>query len=125
MANEMINVTKTSKGFLSNIGFGKSKDSIVLQISEDGLTYNSTLGNIGFIDKNDIVLIELGKAQNSDVIKIGISNKFNLNSKLNTFRKKLSELYKKETGAEILIFPQDTDLSLNELYELMKKKMNK
>ena len=71
------------------------------------------------------MLIELGKAQNSDVIKIGISNKFNLNSKLNTFRKKLSELYKKETGAEILIFPQDTDLSLNELYELMKKKMNK
>ena len=125
MTNEIINITKTSKGFLSNIGFGKNKESIVLQISEDGLKYNSTLGNIGFIDKNDIVLIELGKAQNSDVIKIGISNKFNLNSKLNTFRKKLSELYKKETGAEILIFPQDTDLSLNELYELMKKKMNK
>ena len=125
MTPEIIEITKTSKGLLSSLGIGKKKENVVLKISDSGLYYNSTLGDIGQINVDSIKSVELGKAQSSEVIKIELADNFNLKSKLNKFRHKLSELYKKETGAEILIFPQDTDFDLKELNYLIKKKLKK
>lgn len=125
MTPETIEITKTSKGLLSSIGIGKKKRKIVLEISDSGLYYNSTLGNLGEIQSDNIKSVEFGKAQSSEVIKIELADNFNLKSKLNTFTQKLSDLYKKETGAEILIFPQDTDFELKELNTLIKNKLKK
>ena len=125
MTPEIIEITKTSKGLLSSLGIGTKKENVVLKISHSGLYYNSTLGDLGIIQTDEIKSIEIGRAQSSEVIKIELADNYDLKSKLNKFRQKLSELYKKETGAEILIFPQDTDFDLKELNDLIKKKLKK
>ncbi|HCQ29755.1 MAG TPA: hypothetical protein DIU39_05675 [Flavobacteriales bacterium] len=125
MIPETIEITKTSKGLLSTLGIGKKKQNVVLKLTDKGLYYNSTLGDIGLIQSDNIKTVEIGKVQSREVIKIELSENYDLKSKLNKFRQKLSELYKKETGAEILIFPQDTDFDLKELNDLIKKKLKK
>lgn len=120
-----ISVTKTAGGLLSKLGLVSKKKLEVLRISDTSLFYFSTLGEIGEIRADFIELIEYSKLETSNIIKIKLTKEFDLNSKLSGFKQKLSELYEKKTGAEILIFPKDTDMDLLELSKLLKDKLNK
>lgn len=125
--NQPISITKTSDGILSAIGLKRKAIKEVLRINKDGILYNSTLGNVGEIKADMIDLIELSHLRSSKVIKIGLINEYKIKFKykLNKFRQGVSDLYFKETGAEILIFPQDTDIDITELAELLKENLNK
>ena len=121
----IITITKTTAGLLSMFGLAPKKKLDVFRISDTSLFYFSTLGDVGEIKSDFIELIEYGHFETSNIIKIKLTKEFDLKSKLTKFRQKVSEVYKKKTGAEILIFPQDTDWDLLELSKLLKDKLNK
>lgn len=125
--SESIIITKTKGGILTKMGLLRKTDKEVLKIEPDGLDYNSTLGNVGKINSDNIEFIVLSKYKSSKVIKIGLSDnyKFKFKYQLKKFAGVLSEIYYNDTGAEILIFPQDTDVEISELAELLKAKLNK
>jgi len=126
MDNPII-ITKTPRGILATLGIVSKTKKEVFKISQSGVFYNSTLGNFGTIQSELIAFIELGKLRSSQVIKIGLKDEYKVKFKyqLKKFGRGMSELYYKETGAEILIFPQDTDTEISELAQLMKDKLNK
>lgn len=119
---ETIRLFKTKKSILP---FMKSSKTEVLTISEEGIYYNSTLGNIGLITKEQINSIELGKVKNAPAIKILLQDNYQLPANISDFKRKLHGLYKKETGADILFFRQDIDNELSDACELMKKALGK
>lgn len=125
MTHEPTEITKKSAGLFVTLGLSKTKETVVLKVGEEFLEYNSTLGNIGRIKSSDIQFIDLGKVGNSPAVKIGLVQEFNLASKLTKFSQKLTERYKKESGADILVFPQDIDIELEELYAILKNKLKK
>jgi hypothetical protein len=125
MSEESISITKTTGGLLSTLGLRHRKRLEVLRVTNNALFYHSTLGNIGEIKAESIDLIEFGSLEPTNVIKIRLKKDFDLKSKLSRFRQKLSELYVKKSGAEILIFPRDVDIDLWELSKLLKEKLNK
>jgi hypothetical protein len=125
MKHESISIIKTTGSLFSTLGLIKKKKIEVLSITDNSLFYYSTLGNIGEIKAESIDFIELTKLDNSEVIKIGVKKSFNFASKLTKFKQKLSELYEKNTGAAILIFPQDVDMELKVLAKLLKDKLYK
>ena len=125
MTHEPTDITKTSGGLFVTLGLSKAKETVVLKVGEEFLEYNSTLGNIGRIKSNDIQFIDFGKVGGSEAVKIGLVPEFNLASKLTKFSQKLTERYKKETGADILVFPKDTDMDLEELFAILKSKLKK
>lgn len=101
------------------------KKKEVFRITENSLFYNSTLGEIGEIPVDYIDFIDLVKTGQSKTIRIGIKEDFDIASKLSKFRQRMRNLYLEKSGADILIFPQDTDLEISELTKLLKDKLNK
>jgi hypothetical protein len=122
---EIITITKSTVGILATLGLAQKKKIEVFRVSDNSIFYNSTLGDIGEINSEFIELIECVNFETTKVIKIKLKENFDLSSKLSKFRQKLSELYYKKTGAEILIFPNETDWNLDELYKILKEKLNK
>lgn len=122
---EIIIITKSTAGILAKLGLAQKKRIEVFRVSDNSFFYNSTLGDIGEINSKFIELIECVNFETTKVIKIKLTESFDLKYKLSKFRQKLSELYKSKTGAEILIFQNETDWDLVELSEILKEKLNK
>lgn len=108
-------VLKTKRGLFSK------KEKVAFSLSENGLGYNSTLGNLGLISWEEISSIVLEKFQGKKVIKISVNNINALKPKMSRLKIAMTDVYKEKTGAEIVIFPQDVDMSIEELYSLLKK----
>ncbi len=98
-----------------------NKVKVVLRITDKGLFYNSTLGDLGLIPAENIKFIEKGIYENLDVINIGINDTTKIKCKMSGFGKALFKLYKEKTDVEILILPNEVDVNLEELYKSLKE----
>lgn len=121
---DKVDVVKTKTGILSRLGLSRKKQHVALQVSEAGLFYDSTLGKVGLIPKDAIEFIKLGSLRSSPVLLVAVKKEFNLLDRLSSFKQRVSKVYKEESGAEILIFPQDVDMNLDELESVLKQKLN-
>ncbi len=116
---QTIDVKKTKRILFLGISLFE-KEKLVFQIKKEGILYNSTLGNLGLIPISNIAFIKKDIYRSCPVIKIGVKNKYPLLSKMNPVKKKLCEYYKRELNAEIIIFPQDSDIDIEELNRMFQ-----
>lgn len=118
---ERINIIKTSGNLWSRIGIVKKTTKVVLGLSGQGIYYNSTLGNLGLIESSYIESISLREFMGTDVIEIRLKDHQRLLERLGKFGQRMSKLYREKSGADILIFPQDVDMSLDSLLDIMNE----
>lgn len=126
MAIEATTVIKTRKGILALLGIQKRKKEI-FRIADNMLFYNSRLGKIGVIESEWIDFIEPHNFSGAQAIKIGIKNEFKtqFKYKMNKFNQKMSEIFVEESGAEIIILPNEMSLPTPEFLALLKNRLNK
>ena len=84
----------------------------------------SELGEIGLIKAEWIDFIDSYKFSGTDTIRIAINEKFKKEFK-NRMNRKMSELYLKNNGADIIIFQSESLMPLSELLDLLKSKLKK
>ena len=94
-----------------------------LIISEEGILYNSFLGNLGIISWLEIEKIDFIQFAPKS-IHIKLNNFDSIKCRLSLFKQKVSELYFKQKGAQIIIFQQQINIPLEELYSEMMKYQN-
>lgn len=98
------------KGFL-----GMKSKKIVLTLSDEGINYNSYLGNLGLILWKDIERISY--EGNSIIILLKDIKK--IEERLSSLNKKVVDLYIQKWNGHILIFSQQVNAEIPELYNLM------
>ena len=95
------------------------KQKTVFVLSEEGLYYNSKLGDIGLIPWKDIISMEVDSFKRLKIIRISIENFRNYKKKMSRLKQALAQEYKKMMKSEVVIFHHDIDIELDELFHLL------
>ncbi|HEX8516177.1 MAG TPA: STM3941 family protein [Flavobacterium sp.] len=108
-------MNKEFKVYKPVLFFFKSKEP-ALTIAENGILYNSYLGNLGLIKWSQIKELNFSRT-NPKSINIILHDFDSLKNRLTPFKRKMSELYFSQKAANIIIFQQQINIPLEQLYD--------
>lgn len=126
MSEEPVSIIIKKINLLVLLGL-KSRYREVFTIDDNVLIYNSVLGQIGEITSDWIEFIDSYDLTGFKVVRIGIKENYKTKFKyrMSRFNQKMSELYLKNHGAEIIIFPKEMGMPASDFLNLLRFKLKK